>query len=363
MFKRKETSLDKALQSTTRGLSFAAPKTEEQQLVMLASLLKSLPKNPVPTGVKHRRYLTKLPAYTQAPRRSTFRALSVVASGLLLLLVVVSANAIQNSGPGETLYTYKKGVEQLRVKFATNPEKKASIQLELSEKRLAEAKTILAEKPEDSKLAAAVITELTQQTQVATHTIQEAAEATTAALDPAMVEQLQKLASEQLALLTKINADTTTPALPDNALSVAEETTKQVESLKHIIAATNESALTTKTPEIIAVSGQLTAVTKETVVVNGTTVHTTENTTITYNNKPYNQQLRLKSKVTITAEKTSESITAKEIVIETLAQLTPPPAPAEAAPPPPPAPAEQTPQPRKSQGSFIPEDPSPQPIN
>ena len=358
-----EDILERILRSSVTGSDLNIPK-ELQGLAHIGHLLHSLANKPVPMATRRRLYVTQ-PIARQGwflSLVSNLRLLTLSASALTLIGLLIAANSVQQSFPGGRGYPIKKAAEQLQVKYGLHQANKVTLQLALAEKRLAEAETILATTPTNPERTAAALTELANQTRTTVATLQDAADKQTIVSGSSIVSQLSNITERQLALLNSIEKTVETQPATDQALTTTKESTAQVATIikQLLTAATKDSVLATINELPVIITGSVTQIDNNGVTIDKTRIEFTETTTVK-TIKGELTQLNLYTKVSVSAINKSNVLVAQEITINAPAQAdketVKKPAPAEIPPPVEEAP-EQTPATVK--GGFMFEDPTSQ---
>ncbi|MDB4940389.1 MAG: hypothetical protein JWO40_814 [Candidatus Doudnabacteria bacterium] len=239
-----EQYLDKAIQQVRNGEEISAVvsnypaevRSELTAMLQIIALVSSLPRKEVPAANHRRLYLKHT---TQTSRVGTFfRTFKMVPTALatLVLIVIATASGAHASLPGDKLFVIKKTYESLQVKLATNPEKRADLQLQIASQRFEDAQKVLAKdnNDEDKKVA---IAELNQQTAVALSDIKDTA-VSISKQNPGLVQQAENLTKSQTNLMAKVD-----PKLADSVvLKTTQQSTAAIQNIKKIIAAANEES-------------------------------------------------------------------------------------------------------------------------
>ncbi len=300
--------LDKAIAEIRNGAEISAVvsnypvevQSELQAMLEIFALATSLPRKAVPTPAKRRLYLQHQPkAFSIASLFESLR-LAPIAMGAFLLVLTGTAYAAQSSLPGEKLFVVKKSYESLQVKLATNPEKRADLQLQIAAQRFEDAQKVLAnDSNEDSKKQA--IEELNQQTVVALNDIKSSA-VSISNNNPDLVKKAEDLTKNQSSLVA-----TADPKIVDStALKKTQESKIALKDIKTLIAAANEESGATIAPVTkITLSGPITAVKDNTitmaknqfVVDSETIIATNENHPLTLADLSVGQQISIEAKV------------------------------------------------------------------
>lgn len=212
-------------------------KDLEEPLAAISPLI-ALPKKAVPEPARQRKYLL-------APQPKIWLAwlhvsrFAAISAGIMLLFSTLTAGAYAtfSSMPGSPLFGLKKSAEQLQLTLAGNNQAKvADLQIQIAQKRLAEAREILASQDNPEKEKAA-ITELLAQTKTAIEATNKlAAKNPQPAQNQSVVNTLETIARQQQTLLTEINPQNDINAETKIALQQTRENLGQVEDIKKYIA-------------------------------------------------------------------------------------------------------------------------------
>ncbi len=309
-------SLEEAL------LNWPDKANELRPLLQTAALLMSLPKNSVPEPVMQRKYILS-PAKHTWLKLFPVSKLAGLSMSLILLasLVAGTSYAAYSSVPGEALFTLKKSSEQIQLKLATTPEKKASIQIEITKKRLTDAQKVLNNPEAKPELEIAAINELVNQTR---NTIEEVSAVTKNSPSPdqnqTAVASLEDINKQQQNMLQEIKPENN---LPDNAKlamqAVKENTSKVSEIKKYIEAASNEQTLVklSSDPNTVVLTGNINSVEKKSFSVENTIFYINDNTEIKNSNldKKDESILNIKAKVSVIAVRNNDKLIAKQITL------------------------------------------------
>ena len=224
MNKELEKIFDKALSELKQGASLEEAvlkyQPEQQNLaegLALAQELARFPKKAVPQPAMQRKYALA-PAKVAWYHWLHFSKLATVSMSLMLLLsaIVSTGYAAYHSMPGQALFAVKKTAENLQLQFASSSEKKLSLQVEFSKKRLMEAEQILKNPESSQKTAQAAVKELKEQTK---STLESVTTATKNDLDiqkaKTIVKSLETIASDQEKLAKEVNNETSKDIVAD----------------------------------------------------------------------------------------------------------------------------------------------------
>lgn len=316
--------LNSALEKLKQNPNFdlETEKDEISPLLKIAASLFALPKNPIPTPLMNHRYASVKAknfwfAWTHISRFAT-------ASTAVMLLVsafTVTAYASYKSAPGQTLFVVKKSAEKLQLVLASNQDQKANLQVEITKKRLSEARMIFQNPTSNIKQEKAALTELTDQTRNAIEVINTiTANNPTANNNHPLLSSLENITKEQQALLEDIKPGREINEAAGTALVALNENSAKISEIKQFIAiASNDPTLTKLSgdPNSVAVLGEISEITKDKITV--------ENTTFTLNSQTVIKNaegiilspevLKLKVKINISGNKDKDSLVAKHILI------------------------------------------------
>jgi uncharacterized protein DUF5667 len=232
-----EDILDQAITQLRRGktpaevlLTFPEHSDELKPLLETAALGYAVPRNIVPTPLRRR-------AFAQTAYKSWWvRSMGLVKVGvpaLTLIAMVIGGQtfvkAVDNSLPRGPLYAVKRASEQLRLKLARTPDEQASLQVELTQKRLDEVQQAAQAGPEQE---AAALTELNDQTQNSFAAVSQVAVGQAIANnDPKLLNNLLAMNKQQQKVLSAIQPQPETKDIADAALVTAQENGKKLETL------------------------------------------------------------------------------------------------------------------------------------
>jgi hypothetical protein len=312
------------------------------------------------------------------------RAISILRFGAIPLSVVMFAlgghtliRAAQDSLPQDNLYALKRAAEAVQVSFTKDSTKQATLQLELTHKRLKELRQATANhKPEQE---AAALNELKNQTQKTFATVPQIAAATALATnDSALLDELVQLNKDQKEVVSAIadKPQTETLALASTALETVK---KNTETIAALVATVQEQALVDLDNKVSLTGKAILNPDKSKIVVERTTFTIDQDTVIL---SPEGDTMTLAdlvplAKVNVVGSKTEQTIVAKVISLVEPVPVVPsvkgaatakPTTAKTAAPKPAPTPKpdpveEQTApdeNPNPVHGGFIPEPPAPE---
>ena len=275
------------------------------------TLLKSIPIAKAPSPSMRYRYSQKVGVISQLISMFGNYRLATIPLAITLMLTgsygVISA--AENSLPGDKLYGVKLAAEQAQLKLTFDEEKQVQLHLQLSKKRLEEARQVIAlQNPEREALA---LTALTKQTELTFHiTSGLAANKAVAQNDTSLLENLVAINKEKRSVMeTAVKSKDS-----DAARATALNTKGNDINLARLIAAVNEQSLL-DLPNKISVTG---------VIANQTTNNiTVENNIFTIN--PATIMLsqegdiigkdNLKGQIAIIGTRDNNNLIAKKIVV------------------------------------------------
>jgi hypothetical protein len=249
-----EEILDQAIRRVNNGENISTvlsdyPESIQENLYDLLAITKlasELPKKNFPTPIKRRIYLD-VPKQNLNLFRFLYLARSIYPIAFVLLITTLTGtvSAAMQSLPGDKLFAVKKALQTAEISLATNPEKKAELQLDLVAQRIEEAQTVIAKTDEASPAKDAAIAELNQQTEVALKRIQEIASTDAVTKNPELIKKAEHLTEEKRKVVATVDP------VAAKERNVAHENT--IASIKQIIATVNDQA-----PATLAPSNQIT---------------------------------------------------------------------------------------------------------
>ncbi len=315
-----DTIFDQALQRLQSGESalriaqdYPEYSTELSELLSVVTQVMSVPTLSAPAPSKRFKYaeVRALP-YRFADYLVAFR-MAIIPISLVAALfggrMVVQAT--ENSLPGDTFYSVKRASEEARLSLTFNPEKTATIHVELAQRRLNEVKKAI--DSNDSEQESAAISEMQKQTEKTFASVtQVAAVNAVTDGDSTLLDQLVALNKEQKSVLSAIENSPGT----EEATTVALNTTKENDiTLAKIIATVHEQSLV-DLPNKISVTGYISVLKDNQITVNKNTFTINETTIITdANGEKIDAITDLKSNVTIIGAKIDDVLIAKQISI------------------------------------------------
>ena len=324
-----ENILDQTLSALKNGSSieeaisrWPAHRDELLSLLQIVDEISGLPKTTVPQPLMKRKYempLHKSGFWNSLLHISRFATVSM-AIFMFISGLSGAAYAAWFSLPGQTLFPLKKTAEQIQLRFATSDVEKATIQMNIAQKRLEEAERIFSNS-DDLKLQSAALNELSSQTQATAEAVKTAAVSSAITKqDHPIVKSLENISQKQQTFISQI-----TPDKMAQAEASANNTNKEVKEIKQIIqlvAATNDAgtlAQLNSDPSEVIISGTVTKILKTGIIVENTQFTYSETTSFQdiSNNKLNSEDLKNGDKVTILGSKDSslEKLMAKKIVL------------------------------------------------
>ena len=194
-----------------------------------------IPLKEVPTPIKRRIYL-------DIPKQNLhlFKFLSFIKTAypvsVLVLLATLTGTvcASMNCLPGDRLFTIKKALQGAEVMLVQNPERKAELQLNIAQKRLHDAQTVIAATA-DTQSQSKAIEELNKETDVALQKIKEIAASNPVNSKPELIKKAEEITESKQRLLSAA-----APEVAKESAARVEEHKHAIASIKQIIAAANE---------------------------------------------------------------------------------------------------------------------------
>ena len=245
-----EDIFNQALSKLSSGFSaeeavFEYSETKEKLLPLLkiSADLLNLPKNPVPQPAMQKKFML-VPAKSKARFGwFGFPLLAGVGSTLVILCLIGTGYAALQSLPGENLFKVKKSAENLQLKFASSPQAKITLQVEIAQKRLNEAEAVLNNPGSNKEQQQAVIKELISSTSKTIAAVDNIAKSNPASENKPLVNSLENINNKQQELLKEIKTDDAL-ANSEGAGSAEENASKLAEIKKYFAVADSEQTLT-----------------------------------------------------------------------------------------------------------------------
>ena len=241
---------DKAFSELKNGSSLeeALLKCQPEQenlaeYLTLAKKLHELPKTIAPQPVMQRKYMLvpeRLVRFAWLRLPSMATSISI---GTLLLISAFGATgyAASNSLPGQTLFAVKKSAENLQLKFASSPEKKVTLQVEFSKKRLMEAQQVISDPKAQPQATKQAINELVSQTKNTVEAVQVITEKEPSPeKSTPIVISLENITAQQQKLINDIKTSGDTTDIAKAKETTNENVTKLAEIKKYIQVASSE---------------------------------------------------------------------------------------------------------------------------
>ncbi len=316
--------LNTALQQLKQNPNFNldADQAELSPLLELSKSLLALPKNPVPTPLMNHKYATNQVkhlwfAWTHISRL----AAASTAAMLLLSAFAVTGYAAYNSAPGQTLFVVKKTAEKLQMVLAYSQNQKASLQIEITKKRLDEARTIFQNPTSNIVQEKAALTELTDQTRNAIEVINTVTiNNPKADNNHPLLSSLENITKQQQVLLKEIKPGGEITEAAGTALVALNQNSAKISEIKQSIAiASNDQTLAKLNgdPDSVAVLGTISELIKDKITVEKTTFVIGSQTTIkNAEGKIITlEALKPETKVNISGKKDKDVLIAKDILI------------------------------------------------
>lgn len=312
--------LDKALDMYLSGASiddvknqFPEFQAELADWLNIVKMIQDIPTVDAPAPTKQYRYAEKSSVWEQLVSFITIYRLAMVPLIIVMMfaggLSLVSAS--EDSLPGDRLYSLKLMGEQTKLSLTFDQEKAANFHVELAQKRLDEAKRVIAFN--DPEQEAQAINELTKQTQETFSAVSSMA-ATKAVTEKnsALLENLVAINKEQKSVLQTASESEDTKQVAENALSATEGTDK---SLAQLIATVNEQALL-DLPNKISVTGIMVSLLNSKLNIEKNLFTINEQTVITgTDGEIVTDTSTVKGKITVIGTREDNNLIAKKIVI------------------------------------------------
>jgi alpha-L-fucosidase len=239
-----EEILDQNIKASKQGSVLKNDDKELLELLNVADSLYKLPKKAIPKPAMQRKFMLA-PVKILWYSRFHFSKLATVSMSAILLFSAAGATgyAAWHSVPGQALFAIKKSAEGLQLKFAATPEKKATLYMEFSQKRLMDAQKVLNNPNSEPEFTKAAISELINQTKNTVDAVQTITK--NESLDKAkpMVNALENITAKQDQLIKEIKPEGNSDIVAKAKESASESATKLAEIKKYIEVATNEQAL------------------------------------------------------------------------------------------------------------------------
>lgn len=372
--------LNTALEQLKKNPNFnlETDQAEISSLLKLSASLFNLPKNPVPTPLMNHRYATaKVKSLWYTWMHITRLAAASTTAMLLLSAFAVTGYATYNSAPGQTLFAVKKSAEKLQMVLAYNQNQKASLQIEITQKRLDEARTIFQNPTSNIQQEKAALAELTDQTRNAIEVVNTiTANNPKADNNHPLLSSLETITKQQQNLLKEIKPSGEIDEAAGTALVALNKNSAKISEIKQSIAiASNDQTLAKLNgdPNSVAVLGKISSISKTGATVEKTTFSFDSQTVIKNAEGKIitSESLKPETKVSISGKKDGEILVAKDILVVNEIGTEPEVKSASTTPDTKPStsttssstisePVKPTVNPNQAQGSYIFEDPNPQ---
>jgi hypothetical protein len=235
-------------------------RSELSAMLEIVFLASSLPRKSVPVPARRKLYLEYQPQTFGFKSVINLFKIAPTVMAAFLLIAAGTALGAHSSLPGDKLFAVKKSYESLQVKLATNPEKRASLQLEIAAQRFEDAQKVLAQDNNDESKKQA-IEELNQQTVVALNDIKEAA-VSLSVTNPSIVKKAEDFTKSQNKLIEEAD-----PKIADsNAVQKSRESRVALRDIKKIIAAANDETGVAIVPsEKVNITGAIATIKDDTI--------------------------------------------------------------------------------------------------
>lgn len=247
--------------------------SNEEDLSVIAEQLASIQFLDIPAPTKQRKYIlsTPLPESTPFITRISKFLLLPLALGSLALVAFKGYEKTEKSLPGSNLYTIKKISEKAQIaSVADNPEKLAEAQLELTLKRIDEAKQIINSPTSTGESKKVAIEAVTEQANKAIPALKSN--------ENFKPDKLQ--GSQILENLSSLKSDLIkTPSIADSSVEntelakSTEDANSATSELFKIVTASllDETVLTDNSKSDVHVTGRISKITENSITVENTT--------------------------------------------------------------------------------------------
>ncbi|GEM_PF-6083660 len=283
--------------------------TELSELAAISTALSGVPTMSLPRATKRYSFQKTHAVSSWTELFSIRRFLLVPTLAFAGVILTLTASAAGTSVAGQRLFTLKKVAEKTQLAFTVNPENKAKLQLEYTQKRLREAETVLTGPRRDPVLEAAVLAELSSQTQSTVEAVKVVANqhsTSTQSTNTELVASLQALSNQLSAPTHSSSAE----GKINNKVAV--------DQINKLIASVNDQDLTSlsKEPVPFTVSGNIQTVSNNQIRLNDQAIAILDKTVITLDAKPVTvAELVLNAHVSITTIRRPSGLEAVEIKI------------------------------------------------
>ena len=285
---------------------------QQQEAVLLAVALKSIPIINPPRAVQRRKYEAQTEAMPAFAFSSLFHFRFIASTAVVVFMVLGGGFAYVtfHSLPGQTLFSVKKSAEQFRVQIA--------------KKRVAEAEKLAASDNNDPELALAALKEVTQATETASKEVKTLTAKDIKASEDPLLAALEDVSKKEKDLVAGITPDNQTQDQQDViALSLRNQT--RVSEIKQAVeTATAEEAITSLSSGLgtVVVSGQITQVNKNSFTIEKTQFIFGEKTEVVSQDGeklPF-ESLKIEAKAAATGKKTDGKLIALKLTVFDVSQ-------------------------------------------
>lgn len=322
-----DTILDQALTMLQKGhskeevlLSFKESEAELSPLLDLSLSLFTLPKNIAPLPVMQRKYIS-MPSKSFWLTWVHISKFAGVSMSLILLLSAFTFTTIASlqSSPGQVLFSVKKTTEKLQLILAYNQDQKANLQIQITQKRLNEARDIFNNPNSGLKQEQAALKELSDQTSNTVNVVNTLTKNNPQSdKNHPLLSSLESITKDQQSLLSDIKPNDDVKIEANSAQQTLNENSAKITEIKNFVSvASNEQALAklNVNPNSVVVLGEITQITKTEIIVEKTNFSLNSQTIIKDSDGKTISiaDLKLKTKVNIVGVKNSEGIIASQI--------------------------------------------------
>lgn len=301
----------------------AFPEHQEQlkSLLETSRLLLSMPINSVPEPAMRRKYVLEVKPSLKVMWLHVFKYASVSMSVMLLISALsVTGYKAYTSSAGQKLFAVKKSAEQLQLLLAYNQNQKAGLQIQITQRRLNEAQTIIASQDPIAQKTAA-LKELASQTQSAVTAVDNLAKS-----DPkseknaALLSSLENIATAQQNLITELKPNSEVKEAASGALASLSQTSSKVLEIKDLVAIAGQDQALAKLnskADGVSIVGEISKISKDQITVENTGFKLTTNTVIKdLGGKILGiDSLILNTKVSISGSKLQNILIAEQIIV------------------------------------------------
>lgn len=319
------------------------------------SLLLSVPTKAVPAPSQRRWYLQEAMPHVHVYAFRVARMVWTGSAAFVLAAITFTTVQAAQSLPGDRLYGYKKTVEQARIKIAGSTQKQAELQLDLSAKRIEEARTVIA-LTRDPKQTSAALDEIRSQTETAAKTVTKAIVDNDTQKPEDLAVRLSNLAEQQSALAETLPMDlgdvggASTDEVVQKVTESVAAAAQSASDVNDLIVASKDSVVETPKPEVTVVTAVV-VILKEDVV----TLDKVEYKISSDFKVESSEGLALASPKLGLGQTVEASISEGQLLSAKIIKL-----PSKLKPVVQPVPEEVAPQPNTTKGTFILEQPAPE---